>query len=88
MRASSVILLGSATVETGLGPQRPTVPRAPLPPWPRPVNYATVLPFTPPAGRALGFYRGQFCGLRIKNAPAVPGSNDREPRVHHGGAAR
>jgi hypothetical protein len=81
MRAGAVPLLGGYAVKgtSGLGPQRPTRLRAPLPPYPEPVDYKTVLPFTPPAGRDLHFYRGQFCGLRIPHAPTVPGSNGANP---------
>jgi len=57
----------------------PPVMRSPLPPFPAPVDYKTVLPFTPPAGRDLDFYRGQFCGLRLADAPVVPGSNAANP---------
>lgn len=62
-----------------LGPSWPPVQRAPLPPFPEPVDYASTLPFTPPVGRTLDFYRGQFCGLRVAGAPAVPGSNGDNP---------
>lgn len=57
----------------------PLVPRAPLGPFPQPETYDHVLPFTPPAGRDLYFYRGQFCGIRIPGAPVVPGSNPANP---------
>lgn len=57
----------------------PLVPRAPLPPFPEPVNYHHVLPFVPPAFPTLEFYRGQFCGLRVADAPVVPGSNPANP---------
>lgn len=57
----------------------PLVPRAPLGPFPQPEIYDHVLPFTPPVGRDLWFYRGQFCGIRIPGAPVVPGSNPANP---------
>jgi hypothetical protein len=81
VNAGSVVLLGSPTRGGGggLGPMWPPVMRSPLPPFPAPVDYTTVLPFTPPAGRDLYFYRGQFCGLRIADAPTVPGSNGANP---------
>jgi hypothetical protein len=63
----------------GLGPMWPPVPRAGFGPYPQPIDYKNVLPFTPPAGRDLNFYRGQFCGLRLQNAPTVPGSNAANP---------
>ena len=62
-----------------LGPSLPTIQRPELGPWPHPKDYAHVLPFTPPAGRTLDFYRGQFCGLRVHGAPVVPGSNAANP---------
>lgn len=43
------------------------------------MNYDHVLPFTPPVGPDLYFYRGQFCGLRVAGAPVVPGSNPDNP---------
>src|SRR5882672_11062155 len=80
VNAGSVVLLGSPTRGGGgLGPMWPPVMRSPLPPFPAPVDYKTVLPFTPPAGRDLYFYRGQFCGLRLADAPIVPGSNAANP---------
>jgi hypothetical protein len=82
VNAGSVILLGGAAHSvpgTGLGPQWPPMMRAPLGPNPEPVDYRTVLPMTPPGGRDLHFYRGQFCGLRIPDAPVVPGSNGDNP---------
>lgn len=57
----------------------PLVPRAPLPPFPQPINYSHALPFAPPKIPTLDFYRGQFCGLRVKDAPVVPGSNAENP---------
>lgn len=57
----------------------PLVPRAPLPPFPQPINYSHVLPFAPPPIPTLDFYRGNFCGIRIADAPAVPGSNAANP---------
>jgi hypothetical protein len=53
----------------------PLVPRAPLGPFPQPIDYQHTLSFTPPTGRDLYFYRGQFCGIRIPGAPNVPGNN-------------
>jgi hypothetical protein len=82
VNAGSIVLLGSGPAPTaggGLGPSWPPVPREPLPPYPAPVDYKTVLPFTPPTGRARDFYRGQFCGLRVAGAPTVPGSNGANP---------
>lgn len=80
MNAGSVVLLGSgARSGSGLGPQLPTTVRSPLPPFPTPIDYASSLPFHPPSARDLNFYRGQFCGLRLPNAPAVPGSNGDNP---------
>jgi hypothetical protein len=82
MNAGSLVLLGSGYHEGSagaLGPQRPTIMRPPLPPFPEPVDYRTSLPFALPSGRALDLYRGQFCGLRIKGAPTVPGSNGANP---------
>jgi hypothetical protein len=81
MNAGSVVLLGGASRRRGdgLGQLRTPVLRAPLPPFPTPVNYKAALPFTPPAGRDLNFYRGQFCGLRVKGAPTVSGSNGANP---------
>jgi hypothetical protein len=58
---------------------RPPIMRAPLPPFPAPVDYKTVLPFAPPSGRDLHFYRGNFCGVRVKGAPTVPGANGANP---------
>lgn len=55
------------------------VQRAPLGPFPEPQTYDHVLPFTPPAGADVNFYRGNFCGIRIPGAPAVPGSNAANP---------
>jgi hypothetical protein len=55
--------------------------RAPLGPFPEPVDYKTELCFTPPADRDIHFYRGNFCGLRIEGAPAVPGGNDQNPTL-------
>jgi len=82
VNAGSVVLLGGGYTRTAgqpLGPFRTPVKRAPLGPWPQPQDYKSVLPFTPPAGRDLNFYRGNFCGLRIAGAPAVPGSNGANP---------
>jgi hypothetical protein len=62
-----------------LGPSMPTMRRPQLGPWPEPQDYVKVLPFTPPTGRTLDFYRGQFCGLRVHGAPVVPGSNGANP---------
>lgn len=56
------------------------MPRAPLGPFPPPVTYDHVLPFTPP-GRDLYFYRGNFCGVRIPGAPVVPGCNPANPSL-------
>lgn len=39
------------------------------------------MPFTPPQGRDIDFYRGNFCGIRVKGAPAVAGSNDQNPEL-------
>ena len=55
--------------------------RAPLGPFPPPVNYDQVLPFTPPVARDVFFYRGQFCGIRMPGAPVVPGCNAAHPEV-------
>lgn len=68
---SRIALLGGAT-GSSLGPQRPTITRAPLGPFP-PGSYDRVLPVPIPAGRDLHYYRGQFCGLRVPGAPYVPG---------------
>lgn len=57
----------------------PLIPRSPLGPFPQPVDYDHVLPFAPPNGPDLYFYRGQFCGLRVKGAPVVPGCNAANP---------
>src|ERR1017187_8878154 len=43
----------------------PPKPRPPLPPFPQPVNYATTLPFAPPPGPDIAFYRNDFCGVRV-----------------------
>lgn len=76
MKASSIVLLGG-------GRPKPTPPplikRPPLGPFLQPVTYSTVLPFMPPVGTDLYFYRGNFCGLRVAGAPAVPGSNPSNP---------
>lgn len=80
MNAGSIVLLGGAPASgASLGPAWPPLMRAPLPPFPQPIDYASRLPFTPPAGRTHDFYRGQFCGLRVPGAPVVPGSNDKNP---------
>jgi len=82
VNAGSVVLLGGRSTTPsggGLGPMWDPIPRNPFGPYPPPVDYKTVLPFTPPAGRVLDFYRGQFCGLRIPGAPVVPGSNAANP---------
>lgn len=85
MNAGSIILLGSefGKADGGgastLGPPYPTRMRSPLPPYPEPIDYKTVLPFTRPTGRVLDFYRGQFCAIRVPGAPAVPGGNDKNP---------
>jgi hypothetical protein len=55
--------------------------RAPLGPFPTPIDYPTVLPFTLPAGRDLHFYRGNFCGVRIPGTLPAPGSNDQNPEL-------
>jgi len=73
------ILVGLEPNGSQLGPQIPPVSRAPLPPFHQPVNYPTTLPFHPPTQRDLAFYRGNFCGIRVLGAPAVPGSNGDNP---------
>lgn len=77
MNASQILLRTSA----GRGESNPFPPikRSPFGLGPQPVNYDHVLPFTPPVGPDLYFYRGQFCGLRVKGAPVVPGSNANNP---------
>lgn len=57
------------------------VQRAPLGPFPQPETYDHELPFTPPTGRDLYFYRGNFCGIRLEGAPVVPGCNADHPDV-------
>jgi len=82
MNAGSVYLLGGyreAGATAPLGPQAPTILRPPLLPNPEPVDYYTTLPFALPVGRDLHFYRGQFCGLRIADAPVVPGCHGENP---------
>jgi hypothetical protein len=81
MSAGSLVLLSGTARQTGggLGPMPPSILRPSLPPYPEPVDYYTSMPFLPPVGRDLNFYRGQFCGLRIKDAPTVPGSNGANP---------
>lgn len=59
----------------------PIVRRPPLPPFPQPQTYEHVLPFTPPSGPDLYFVRANFCGIRIKGAPVVPGSNPANPEL-------
>lgn len=53
--------------------------RAPLGPFPQPEDYDHALPFVPPDGPDLLFYRGNFCGIRIADAPVVPGCNASNP---------
>ncbi len=65
---------------SALGPQGQTIQRAPLPPFPQPVDYATTLLAVPPQ-RDLFFYRGNFCGMHIPGAPVVPGCNADHPDV-------
>ncbi len=64
---------------TGHKPKPPLIPRGPLPPFPQPITYPDTLSFVPPTGPDIYFYRGQFCGLRVKGAPPVPGSNPANP---------
>lgn len=75
--------MGAAAMLAGMGGggggHIPLVPRAPLGPYPQPIDYPTVLPFTPPADRDLYFYRGNFCGLYFDDAPDVPGCNHDRP---------
>lgn len=73
MTAAALLVIDPVTVRP------PLIPRAPLGPFPTPVDYDHVLPFTPPPGPDVYFYRGQFCGVRVKNAPVVPGSNPSNP---------
>lgn len=78
--------MGASAIAAAAGgggrPPRPVpVPRAPLGPFPQPVNYHTTLGFTPPAGPDLHFYRGNFCGLTIPGAPVVPGCNGDNPET-------
>lgn len=79
MRIMSIGASRASGGSSGLGPSLPTIRRNDLPPWPEPQDYVKVLPFTPPVGRTLDFYRGQFCGLRVHGAPVVPGSNGANP---------
>lgn len=50
------------------------VPRAPLPPFPTPINYDYIVPFRPPKDHDLYFYRGNFCGLHM-GLPEPPGGS-------------
>lgn len=81
MNTLDLLLLDQPVGTGGLGPQIPPIPRRPLGPLLQPVNYRVVLPFFPPAGRTLDFYRGNFCGLQIPDAPVVQGCNDRYPQT-------
>ena len=65
----ALLLLGSAPQ-----PPWPPSPRAPLPPLPA-GDYDKVMPFAPPSQPDLAFYRGNFCGIRVPGAPAVPGGS-------------
>lgn len=76
--AAVALLSGSGST---LAPQRPTVRRAPLGPWPQPETYDQTLPVPWPAGRDLYWNRQQFCGIRIAGAPVVPGSSDTNPEL-------
>jgi hypothetical protein len=80
VKTSSLLLFGGKG-SGGLGPAITPIPRSPLGPFLQPVTYATTLPFVPPTGRDLLFYRGNFCGLQISNAPVVPGCNDQHPQT-------
>lgn len=53
--------------------------RAPLGPLPQPADYE--LPTPRAYARDLFSYRGQFCGLRVADAPVVPGGNDQNPSL-------
>ena len=81
--ARALVLLGGKTggSGSGLGPQLPAIRRAPLGAFPPPILYPTTLPFTPPVGRDLSFYRANFCGLHFADAPDVPGCNHDHPET-------
>lgn len=80
MNRRALFLDASTRQGGGLGPQRPTLPRAPLGPWPS-GSYDRTLPVPVPLGRDLHYYRGQFCGLRVPGAPIVPGCNGSNPEL-------
>jgi hypothetical protein len=71
-----------AALLTDRGPRpRPTIPTVMRTPFTLPTQpnaYESKLVFTPPP-KDLYFYRGQFCGLRIEDAPLVPGASDKNP---------
>lgn len=76
--------MGASVIAAAAGRGRtpiPPIPRPPLGPFPQPMDYDHALPFTPPTGPDLYFYRGNFCGLYMPGAPVIPGGNDRNPNL-------
>jgi hypothetical protein len=59
---------------------RPTPPaaRGPLPPYLQPINYRTVMPWTPPVADR-DYMRGDAWGVVMENAPIVGGTSTRHP---------
>lgn len=71
------IQLSLESFKSGLRPVAP-IARGPLPPFTAPINYRTVLPWTPPTNDR-NFLRMDAWGVVMDGAPVVPGASTRHP---------